>query len=72
MTWKIRNPIESNDFNLIILTETWIKGNANDEFYLQQCCPNGNYYLSANRKERSGGGLAVFYDGKLPVDSFSK
>ena len=57
--------------NLIILTETWIKDNTNDEFYLQQCCPNGYYYLSANRKEKSCGGLALFYDGNLRVDNFS-
>ena len=34
---KIRNLIKANDLNLITLTETWIKDNANDEFYLQQC-----------------------------------
>ena len=40
-------------------------------FYLEQCCPRGFYYLSANRKEKSGGGLAVFYDGTIRVDNFS-
>ena len=49
----------------------WIKDNVNDEFYLHQCCPVGYYYLSANRKEKSGGGLALFYDGNLRVDNFS-
>ena len=46
-TSQIRNLIEANEF-----TETWIKDNANDEFYIQQCYPNGYYYLSANRKEK--------------------
>ena len=54
----------------LVLTETWCKDNSNDEFFLQQCCPNGYYYLSANRK-RNGRGLAVFYDGTLSVDNFS-
>ena len=67
---QIRNLIEANDFNLIILTEIWIKDNSNDEFFLLQCCPNGFYYLSANRKERNGGGLAVFYDGTVRIDNF--
>ena len=40
-------------------------------FYLQQCCPSGYCYLSANRKEKCGGGLAVFYNGNLRVDNFS-
>ena len=45
--------------------------NANGEFYLEQCCPNGYYYICANRKEKSGGGLAVFCEGNLRVDIFS-
>ena len=36
-TLRIRSLIEANDFNLIVLTETWIKDSSNDEFYLQQC-----------------------------------
>ena len=70
-TSQIRNLIKANDFNLIVLTETWIKDKSNYEFFLQQCCPNGYYYLSANRKQRNGGGLAVFYDGTVPVGNFA-
>ena len=66
-TSQIRNSIEAVDFNLIILTIMWIKDNVNDEFHLHQCCPNGYYYLSANRKEKSGGGLALFYDGNVLI-----
>ena len=67
-TSEIRNIIEANGFNLTILTEKWIKDNANDEFCLEQCCPNGYYSLCANRKEKIGGGLAVFYEGTLRVN----
>ena len=72
-TSQKRNLIEANDFNRIVLTETWIKHISNDEFFLHQCCPcpNDYYYMSANRKERKGGGLAVFYDGTVWVDNFS-
>ena len=70
-TSQIRNLIEADDFNPIILTENWIRDNSNDEFFLQQCCPNGYYYLSANRKKEMCRGLAVFYDGTVRVDNFS-
>ena len=40
-TRQIGNPIQANDINHIASTETWIKDSAIDEFYLQQCCPNG-------------------------------
>ena len=38
-TSQIRNLIEANDFHLIILTETWIKDNANDEFLSRAVLP---------------------------------
>ena len=45
-TSQIRNLIEPIDFNLIVLTETRIKDNPNDEFFLQQRCPSGYFYLA--------------------------
>ena len=33
-TSQIRSPIKANDFNLIVLTKTWNKYDADDDFYL--------------------------------------
>ena len=49
-TSQIRNLIEPIDFNLKFLTETRIKDNPNDEFFHQQRCPSGYFYLTAEKK----------------------
>ncbi|KAK6181881.1 hypothetical protein SNE40_009659 [Patella caerulea] len=54
-----------NDFDIVILTESWMR--ENDHYVINKLVPeNYDYYLS-NRTERTGGGLAFLYKTSIKV-----
>ena len=59
-TIKIRNLINELEFDLFLLTETWLQGNISDSSRIKEMTPRTHNFYHIPRKGRIGGGVGVF------------
>ena len=59
-----------NDIDILALTETWLKPNANEQFVINECTPNGYLMSHTPRVTSSGGGIAIIYKSSLKLSAW--
>ena len=66
-TMKIRNLVNEEKLDLLMLTETWLKGDIGDSSKIKELTPKTHYFYHSPRKGKIGGGV-----GLVVSKSFSK
>ena len=63
--------IVNNGIDACVESETWLKNNDEDKVWVACSILNrdGNKISTANRLDRTGGGLALIYNNKLKVEN---
>ncbi|XP_030851782.1 uncharacterized protein LOC115928576 [Strongylocentrotus purpuratus] len=56
-----------NDFDILALTETWLKDD--DDVYLGNCIPEGYTFNHKDRQGKGGGGVGLLFKSSLSVKS---
>jgi hypothetical protein len=68
-TQLINEFITSNELDVVMVTETWLSGDASDDFILLDSCPSTFSYSSGPRVGRKGGGVAVLHRKEISMAS---
>ena len=59
-TINIRNLINEARFDIFMLTETWLWGDASDSFKIKEMTPKAHTFYHFPRVEKTGGGVGIF------------
>ena len=59
-TTKIRNLINEQEFDVFLLTETWLQGNISDSSRIKEMKPCTHNFYHIPRKNKIGGGVGAF------------
>ncbi|XP_062616025.1 uncharacterized protein LOC134277724 [Saccostrea cucullata] len=68
---SINDYIQSNNIDLMVLTETWLGSNT-DNAILSELTPNGYNFTNNPRVDRRGGGLAIIHEKQVSVKPANK
>lgn len=55
----IQEMVRDSDFDMLALTETWLRGTEYDEYVVRDCCPVGYTLHHVPRLDTIGGGVGV-------------
>ena len=64
----IQNFIADYDFDILAITETWLRGNEYDDYFIHDICPTDYVFHHTPRIDSSGGGVGVILKKHFKVD----
>lgn len=69
---EIHDLISDNDLDILVITETWLRGDTTDSVAVGDMTPNGYCFVHAPRMEGRGGGLAVIHKSNIKMTKFHR
>ena len=65
----INDYIADYDFDIFAVTETWLRGDDYDQYYIRDICPDGYKFYHIPRIHSTGGGVGVVLKDSFSVET---
>ena len=63
----VMNEIERSNIDYVVITETWLDGEKDDNWVNQSCLTQSGYQLNRQDRNTRGGGLAILHRDKTKI-----